>query len=134
MLYEVITASGRDIRASSETHICIFCHTPHSANPAAPHWNRPSSGAIYTPYNSSTSKATIGQPTGSSKLCLSCHDGTVALGMVISKAPIQLAGGIHGMPRGRANLGTDLSDDHPISFVYDNALAAINGELNSPIV
>lgn len=127
-----LSASGPDIKAASETHICIFCHTPHSANPAAPHWNRPSNGAIYTPYSSSTTKATIGQPTGSSKLCLSCHDGTVALGMVVSRAPIEFAGAIRGMPRGRANLGTDLSDDHPVSFVYDNALAMVKGELNSP--
>jgi predicted CXXCH cytochrome family protein len=127
-----LSATGPGIRAVRETHMCIFCHTPHNANPAAPHWNRPSHGAIYTPYQSSTAKATFGQPTGSSKLCLSCHDGTVALGMIISKAPVQLAGGIRRMPRGRANLGTDLSDDHPISFVYDSQLAALNGELNDP--
>jgi predicted CXXCH cytochrome family protein len=127
-----LSVAGRGIKATDETHVCIFCHTPHTANPAAPHWNRPSSGAIYTPYNSSTAKASFGQPTGSSKLCLSCHDGTVALGMIISKAPIEFAGGMRKMPRGRANLETDLSDDHPISFVYDTALTAVNGELNDP--
>jgi predicted CXXCH cytochrome family protein len=127
-----LSASGPGIKAVSETHICIFCHTPHLANPAAPQWNRPSSGAVYTPYNSSTIQATVGQPTGSSKLCLSCHDGTVALGMIISKAPVEFAGALRGMPRGRSNLETDLSDDHPISFVYDSGLAALNGELNDP--
>lgn len=127
-----LSATGHGINAAQETHICVFCHTPHIANPAAPHWNRPSHGAIYKPYNSSTAKASIGQPTGSSKLCLSCHDGTVALGMVISKAPIHFAGGINKMPRGRSNLETDLSNDHPISFVYDSGLAALNGELNDP--
>ena len=127
-----LSSSGRGIKAQQETHICIFCHTPHSANPATPNWNRPSHGATYTPYNSSTAKASFGQPTGSSKLCLSCHDGTVALGMIISKAPIKLAGGIRHMPRGRSNLGTDLSNDHPISFVYDAGLAALNGELKDP--
>lgn len=127
-----LSATGHGINATAETHICIFCHTPHSANPAAPHWNRPSHGAIYTPYNSSTAKGTFGQPTGSSKLCLSCHDGTVALGMVISQAPIHFAGGLNKMPRGRSNLETDLSNDHPISFVYDAALASLNGELNDP--
>jgi hypothetical protein len=58
-----LSATGPGIKAARETHVCIFCHTPHSSNPAAPHWNRPSHGAIYTPYNSSTAKATIGQPT-----------------------------------------------------------------------
>jgi predicted CXXCH cytochrome family protein len=127
-----LSATGPGIKAAKETHICIFCHTPHMARPVAPQWNRPSSGAIYTPYSSSTAKATIGQPTGSSKLCLSCHDGTVALGMIISKAPVEFAGGIRGMPRGRSNLETDLSNDHPISFVYDSGLAAMNKELKDP--
>jgi len=31
-----------------------------------------------------------------------------------------------------ANLGTDLSGDHPISFTYDDALATTDGELNAP--
>jgi predicted CXXCH cytochrome family protein len=52
--------------------------------------------------------------------------------MIISKAPIAFSGGVLKMPRGRSNLETDLSDDHPISFVYDSGLAALNGELNDP--
>ena len=63
----------------------MFCHTPHGANAAAPTplWNRELSGATYIPYNSSSIEAVgIGQPGGSSKLCLSCHDGTIAIGSV----------------------------------------------------
>ncbi|MFT5123506.1 MAG: putative CXXCH cytochrome family protein [Kiritimatiellia bacterium] len=121
------------VKASAETEVCIFCHTPHNADVAAPLWNRFSSGAVYTPYNSSTIKASIGQPTGASKLCLSCHDGTMALGMVRSRtSPIGFAGGVTAMPSGAANLGTDLSDDHPISFTFDASLASANGELRDP--
>src|SRR5512134_3230029 len=36
------------------------------------------------------------------------------------------------MPAGKSNLGTDLSDDHPISFTYDGALASANGQLKDP--
>ncbi|HSU55282.1 MAG TPA: cytochrome c3 family protein, partial [Candidatus Dormibacteraeota bacterium] len=73
------------------------------------------------------------QPTGASKLCLSCHDGTVALGMVASRSrPIEMRNSVTTMPQGPANLGTDLSDDHPISFTYDNALVAAHGELRDP--
>lgn len=116
-----------------EREICIFCHAPHSASTDAPLWNRYSSGAQYKIYESTTIKATIGQPTGASKLCLSCHDGTVALGMVRNREmPIRFAGGITALPPGRANLGTDLGDDHPISFRYNTELAEANGELNDP--
>jgi predicted CXXCH cytochrome family protein len=53
--------------------------------------------------------------------------------MVSSRStPIQMQGGITTLPSGRSNLGTDLSDDHPISFVFDGALATADGELKDP--
>ncbi len=113
--------------------ICVFCHTPHSASPQNPLWNRTSSGVTYTPYSSTTLKASVGQPTGSSRLCLSCHDGTIALGQLRNRStPILMKGGVTTLPPGRGNLGTDLSDDHPISFRYDAALAAADGQLRTP--
>jgi predicted CXXCH cytochrome family protein len=121
------------VKAVSETRICVFCHTPHNASPDAQLWNRNASGATYTPYTSSTLDATPGQPTGSSKLCLSCHDGTIALGEVLSEAsPISMAGGITTMPAGVTNLGIVLTDDHPFSFAYTPGLAVTDGQLNDP--
>jgi predicted CXXCH cytochrome family protein len=121
------------IKATSESEICIFCHTPHNARADHPLWNRNDPGLTYALYNSSTTQALPGQPDGSSILCLSCHDGTIALGSVISRSsPIQMAGGITTMPPGLSNLTTDLSNDHPISFVYDAALAQADGQLKDP--
>ncbi|MEI6564036.1 MAG: cytochrome c3 family protein [bacterium] len=123
-------------RSSSESEICIFCHGTHGIAPSAPLWNRNSSGAIYTPYRSSTLKAHVGQPTGASAVCLSCHDGTVAMGKVRNrKAEIRMSGnGGSRLTGRRANLGTDLSDDHPISFTYDSGLVnQSNGELRDPV-
>jgi len=43
-------------------------------------WNHQMSSVTnYIVYTSPTLKAVVGQPDGSSRLCLSCHDGTVAL-------------------------------------------------------
>lgn len=121
------------VKAATESQICIFCHAPHNASGEAPLWNRYDSGQTYIPYTSSTAKATIGQPTGASKLCLSCHDGTVALGMVRSRTTdISFSGGITTMPPAASNLGVDLSDDHPVSFHYDALLVSQNPQLNSP--
>jgi predicted CXXCH cytochrome family protein len=121
------------VKASIETDVCIFCHTPHRSKPSSPLWNRDNPGVIYTLYNSSTLHATPGQPDGSSILCLSCHDGTIALGNVSSRpAAISFTGGITTMPPGKKNLGTDLSDDHPVSFLYDAALALSDGQLKTP--
>jgi len=119
--------------AAQETEVCVFCHTAHNASPAAPLWNRASPGQAYLPYSSSTAKASPGQPTGSSLLCLSCHDGTIALGQVLNRATeITMAGGVTFMPPGDGLIGTDLRNDHPISFAYTSALAALNGELVDP--
>jgi predicted CXXCH cytochrome family protein len=121
------------IKATSESEICIFCHTPHNSSPVGPLWNRQSQGSTYVLYNSSTTQAAPGQPDGASFLCLSCHDGTVALGNVLSLAtPITFAGGVTVMPSGPSNLTTGLANDHPVSFVYNSALAAADGELNDP--
>jgi len=117
------------VKGVTEGEICIFCHTPHTASSDAPLWNRYDSGKVYIPYSSTTLKAVVGQPTGASKTCLSCHDGTVALGMVRSRAEIIPFTQVIGV---QENLGTDLSNDHPISFRYDASLAASNMQLKDP--
>ena len=128
-----LSASGPGaIRAQSETEVCIFCHTPHGSAGVEPLWNRGIPAGPYTIYESTSLRATVGQPTGASKLCLSCHDGTIALGSVLSRAaPIALTGGDR-MPAGRSNLGTDLGDDHPVSFAYAGSLSGTNSELVTP--
>ncbi len=125
-----LSASGPGpIKAYGENEICIFCHTPHSSTASTPLWNRVLPTLVYTPYSSSTLEASTGQPTSSSKLCLSCHDGTIGLGMVLSRStPISVTSELSG----RAKLTTDLSDDHPVSFVYDAALAAADAQLVDP--
>ncbi|RZI42015.1 hypothetical protein EGT07_15570 [Herbaspirillum sp. HC18] len=148
----------RTMKASSETQVCVFCHTPHEAESIsfgsgtnkynAPLWNRKLSGQTYTPYNSSSIDAAdidgSTTPDGSSKLCLSCHDGTmgvdkvnalngaknVNVAMTAGASPVKMPGNSNsGFTR---NLGTDLTADHPISFTYDATLAANDGELRGP--
>ena len=84
-------------------------------------WNRNLSGATYTPYTSSSINATdiAAEPGGSSKLCLSCHDGTVAVD--------NFGGTTTGTTfvTGDALLDTNLGNDHPISFTYNSALAIV---------
>ena len=126
-----VSGSGT-IKATSETEVCVFCHTPHNARTTGPLWNKRDPGTTYTLYTSSTLNASVGQPDGTSIMCLSCHDGTIALGSVISSATNISFGGLTVLPSGKANLGTNLSDDHPVSFLYDAALASMNGQLRQP--
>jgi predicted CXXCH cytochrome family protein len=114
-----VKGSPHDLTAISSGDACSFCHTPHASLPQTPGWSHKLSTTVYKIYQSSSLDAKVGQPTGDSKLCLSCHDGTVALTHTRKRGP----GGVFVTP-GDANLGTDLSDDHPISFVYSNSLSA----------
>lgn len=128
-----LSVSGTgNLKASSESEICVFCHSTHDANPTAPLWNKKSQGTVYTLYSSSTMQALPGQPDGSSILCLSCHDGTTALGNVMSREATIDFSSSEKMPKGGSNLTTDLRNDHPISFVYNSSLAAADEELKTP--
>lgn len=112
--------------------ICVVCHTPHNANTTvtdAPLWNHALTTATYTLYSSATLNATLAQPAGVSKLCLSCHDGTVALDSFGGATGTSFIG---GGGAGGPNLGTSLSNDHPIGFTYDDALATADGALAIP--
>lgn len=120
------------VKSITESEICLFCHTAHNTNPSGPLWNRNDPGSSYTLYGSSTMKALPGQPSGSSILCLSCHDGTIALGNVLSRGSIISFANTVNMPPGPSNLSTDLRNDHPFSFTYDAALATANGQLKTP--
>jgi predicted CXXCH cytochrome family protein len=122
--FAILAGSAHDFHLETwgDPQICLPCHAPHNNRNAATEllWNHDTTAvAAFTLYSNAASfDAVPGQPTPTSKFCLSCHDGTVALD----------AYGSHGagLPAnkltGTAMLGTDLSNDHPISFLYDAAL------------
>ena len=120
------------IRAASESQVCVFCHTPHNSTTQAPLWNRADPGGTYQMYWSPTmnaypSSGSAPQPNGSTKLCLSCHDGTIAVGATVASGTIPMSGGITTMPTGSGGyLGTDLSGHHPVSFQVTTAIVAEN--------
>lgn len=119
------------VRALGESEVCVFCHTPHNASPAAPLWNRANPQTHYRIYRSSTTQARVDQPGAASKLCLSCHDGSIALGMTLNRdAPIPMSHTF--IPTGPADLTNDLSDDHPVGFRYDRTLARRDPKLRDP--
>jgi hypothetical protein len=121
------------VRAVEEAEVCIFCHAPHNASPAIPMWNRHNPTAYYRIYRSSTMEARVDQPGGSSKMCLSCHDGSIALGLVLSRDPTRpIVMNQPFVPSGPSNLTNDLSDDHPIGFRYDRQLSNRDRQLRSP--
>jgi len=111
-----VTGPG-PVRAASETRVCIFCHVGHGGEALGQ--NRPSSEAAYQPYGSTTLRSNVrSTPSGATRVCLSCHDGTIALGKTLASGTIPLVGAAPDgrMPLGASNLGTDLRRTHPVSF------------------
>jgi predicted CXXCH cytochrome family protein len=128
--------SGRSW-APTENKMCGVCHATHQAKnePSAPLWNHQSTAvAAYALYSSPTFDGqgglTITNPSASSKLCLSCHDGTVALenfgNITTGTNYIPSTSRIGGVS------GNDMSKEHPISFQYTDALASADGGLRAP--
>ncbi len=128
---------------------CVYCHVPPEetgANPAdfggITDWNRfePATDN-YKLYKSQSLDSTTRKPNPISMLCLSCHDGTMAIDMVVFKPAtfdsaadramhmkinntdsIENCGKCHNGQIAHditvKMLGTDLTNDHPISMRY----------------
>jgi len=110
--------------------VCIQCHAPHNTGTERPLWNHAMSTANYTLYGSSTMNAASGQPGPMSKLCLSCHDGTVGISDY-GGSPVG-PGGIRFGRGDKAYIATDLRNDHPVGIAYDTALATSDRGLADP--
>jgi predicted CXXCH cytochrome family protein len=124
--------------------VCVYCHSSHQATTADkqdPLWNH-TLQALATTYGVYANPGTLnavpaeigGVAAGlapTSFLCMSCHDGTVAPSSLYndpnSVAPTAIPAIV-----GNSNLGTDLTDDHPINFDYTGALAGADGGLVTP--
>ncbi len=128
--------------------VCVFCHTPHGANPdiQAPLWNRAvDTSAAYQMYQSSTMDTSVpAGPMDVSLICLGCHDGVSAYVVVAgysvsTKHDLLNAPGPGGTPDTTSYpncrrchgpiygdppfpvLGNDLRNDHPVSMIYPTA-------------
>ena len=125
-----LSTNGAQGAATGTTQVCVFCHTPHGGIADFPLWNRtnvPATGA----YSSTSLNASIGAAPGEAGACLSCHDGVslVAAGTIVNQ-PNSGATDVSALTiSADANLGTDMSNDHPVGFVYNDALSTEDGGL-----
>jgi len=94
---------------------CLYCHAPHSGiqTTNAALWSQTLSTQTYTTYSSTTLHNASQQPTlgGSSSLCLSCHDGTVAIGQTQPYGPQTMTGNMNAAD----TFGASLQSSHPFS-------------------
>lgn len=121
--------------------VCSVCHTAHHTDEdqVVPLWAHADSAnaGSFTLYSSPTLNATVLQPDGASLACLSCHDGSVAInqgisGLITNSSDVTGQSAVMIATDAEIGAGGDLHTTHPISFVYDAALATADGQLEDP--
>jgi predicted CXXCH cytochrome family protein len=92
---------------------CAYCHAPHSGSNMGL-WNQKLTTQGYTTYTSDTAKNMATQPVlgGPSNQCLSCHDGTVAVGATVAYGQVTT----HGSMNAADVFGSNLQSSHPFSL------------------
>jgi hypothetical protein len=126
----------------SQARACAFCHTPHHAQVATgndyyPLWSRQLDTNTFTSYVSSTMNSADFNSDiaiGPTRLCMSCHDGTIAVdqhyGIAGSKLLVETGFPVSGVPSPGVGQGTTgLTNDHPVGMNYtDVAIGPVSGD------
>lgn len=123
--------------ANPQVGLCTFCHTPHKAQSSALLWNHAYSTATYAWVDQTTTQAGTPLPTftstwnGPSPKCLSCHDGSVAVGDIKwfdAKAQTVSLSNVSGEVEGGKIVnsafqigGTNMNGNHPVVVPYPGA-------------
>jgi predicted CXXCH cytochrome family protein len=115
------TSSGWQTRPDGDGTIglCEVCHTPHSDSSKPILWNKDlTSGGSYDNTLQTAFLTSWGTPDGATLLCLSCHDGTIALDNYGG-----LTGGTNFIDaEARIGDGSTLAGNHPVSIPYTSSL------------
>lgn len=130
-----VSGTPHDIRTTGFAgEPCAWCHTPHQGlsaviTPQYPLWNRSQAVQVYSPYTSNTFEmgAANAALDNGSATCMVCHNGVASTlvnypgrgSVVQANYSLTIAGAW-------TNLGTDLQNEHPVSFTYNNALDSQN--------
>jgi len=132
-----LAAGNNNYMSAGTGEVCVFCHTPHGADSSAavPLWNKTLDATGFTTYDSlgtSTLDGGVAAVGSVSIACLSCHDGTQAMDVMLNQpgsgddisgtgrlTGTWVGAGANGlMPDTIANLGKDLQNDHPVGIQY----------------
>jgi len=157
-----LTSSNTTSTHTTDTNatLCGFCHIPHGGDTTvsnAPLWARQLRNTTTNPYTvygggTTLGGTTVGQPGTNSLTCLSCHDGTVGLGVTykngVQATNYPMTSPTTGMldadnsfanwfdpttgyAPNIAGAGNDLTNDHPVGLIYDPTKAGLDTLANA---
>ena len=146
-----------NVKVDTQGRVCAFCHTPHhklesTALDYNPLWSHEiNDDPVLKTYGTvtfdSTSQMATDPLTGPSRLCMSCHDGSIAVDQHYGIAGTATKASLLGDDFGQIAVykNSDLSNDHPIGFdlegingrdagIRANLLAPNNSTLNDKAI
>lgn len=105
---------------------CVACHAPHGVPNSPLLWNHVLSDSNFSwsdwvqTTGGTTLPTNIKTWSGSTKMCLSCHDGTVEVGAIYApEGTVFDTGKLTDAHHGKVTTGTgDLKGNHPVSVPY----------------
>jgi predicted CXXCH cytochrome family protein len=127
-------------KATNAGQTCVFCHTSHQAQKGALLWNHSASAR---PVNWGSSTTTNGTSipavlSPGSRLCLSCHDGSTAVGDVSNAGGMRSTIAVSGLGKlddsGKltdksilAGVGGSMDGTHPVGIAYPGSAGSFYG-------
>jgi len=133
------TAHDFTTTSSSPVGLCTFCHTPHKSISTALLWNHDLSTATFS-WDIPKTTAGTDFPTfkgdtykGATAKCLSCHDGSVAVGDIAwfqEGRPGRLDNRTHGAgDTFNVGFGGNMAGNHPVAmpYPYQQVASTYNG-------
>ncbi|MHC5007963.1 MAG: cytochrome c3 family protein [Planctomycetota bacterium] len=125
-----ITSSAHDFASYgwSEGEVCKPCHTPHFADTSVGYlWSHEMSSLTYTLFDGSlTDPGGVDALDQYTRMCLSCHDGSVALDSYHGNA-----GTVYIDDAYKVGGDGNLADDHPIGVPGEYDVAGSPGRFNA---
>lgn len=138
--YAGVDGSRHDFRPYGATELCSTCHVPHKPLLNVPLWAHQLTTTSFYLYNTNSnysgpnSGAYDASPTnlgsGKSRLCLSCHDGTVAVTGTIFVPDDVYIPWDNGARATGENRIFGLRGNHPVSVDYNTVRANQPGNFN----
>lgn len=138
-LHDLSSTSTGPNKSDTQTQLCVFCHVPHNAQPAVarPLWSHTMTTANLTWAPATTVRGTTlptsitGAALAGSRACMSCHDGTVALGDLLNGTGGTVSG--PNVTAGRLTAGPNflnpsaMESNHPLGVSQPPSIAGFTG-------
>lgn len=138
-LHDLSATSTGPNHSDTQTQLCVFCHVPHNSQPAVsrPLWSHTmtTQNLTWTPVatvrGTTLPTSITGAALAGSRACMSCHDGTVALGDLLNGTGGTVTG--PNVTAGKLTAGPNflnpaaMETNHPLGVTQPSSIPGFTG-------